>query len=73
MRHIAADTVSEGKREIKHEDWNVDTIQVEFQATNAEPGSREKLDILAQRIRLGLPLWHPEDRHVEDVGPPQNT
>ena len=38
----------------------------EFAATNAEPGSREKLDILADRIRQGMPLWHPEDRHVED-------
>ena len=33
-----------------------------FQATDAIPGSTEKLDILAQRIQLGLPLWHPNDR-----------
>lgn len=33
-----------------------------FQATDAIPGSMEKLDILAQRIQLGLPLWHPNDR-----------
>ena len=38
----------------------------EFHATNAEPGSKEKLEILAQRIRSGLPLWHPDDRHAED-------
>ncbi len=37
-----------------------------FCATDAEPGSREKLAILAHRIQLGLPLWHPNDRHVED-------
>ena len=39
----------------------------EFCATNAEPGSSEKLAILAKRIRAGYPLWHPEDRHAEDL------
>jgi len=35
-------------------------------ATDAEPGSSEKLEILARRIQMGLPLWHPDDRHAED-------
>jgi hypothetical protein len=39
----------------------------EFCATNAEPGSPEKLEILARRIQSGLPLWHPNDRHAADV------
>lgn len=30
--------------------------------TGALPGTAEKLDVLAERLRLGLPLWHPEDR-----------
>jgi hypothetical protein len=50
-------------------EWNFepnDRIQGEFRATDASPGSREKLAILAHRIRLGLPLWHPNDRHAED-------
>ena len=34
----------------------------EFVATDAPAGSRDKLNILAQRIEMGLPLWHPEDR-----------
>jgi len=34
----------------------------EFSATEAPAGSPEKLDILAERIRQGLPLWHDEDR-----------
>jgi hypothetical protein len=30
--------------------------------TAALPGSTEKIDVLAERLRLGLPLWHPRDR-----------
>jgi len=33
----------------------------EFVSTNAAAGSRQKLDILAERIQRGMPLWHPED------------
>lgn len=33
----------------------------DFIATNAPAGSRMKLDILAQRIERGMPLWHPDD------------
>jgi hypothetical protein len=35
----------------------------EFVATDAPAGSRAKLDILAERVLRGLPLWHPEDRN----------
>ncbi|MHB1033339.1 MAG: hypothetical protein ACYC35_05500 [Pirellulales bacterium] len=34
----------------------------EFHPTDAPAGSREKLDELARRVQMGLPLWHPEDR-----------
>ncbi|RLS30987.1 MAG: hypothetical protein DWH79_09820 [Planctomycetota bacterium] len=33
----------------------------EFAPTSAPAGSRQKLDILAERIQRGMPLWHPED------------
>ena len=33
-----------------------------FDSTEALPGSKEKLDVLAERVRRGLPLWHHEDR-----------
>jgi hypothetical protein len=33
----------------------------EFVPTSAPAGSRQKLDILAERIQRGMPLWHPED------------
>jgi hypothetical protein len=34
----------------------------EFESTQAPAGSREKIDVLAERILNGVPLWHPEDR-----------
>lgn len=33
-----------------------------FSSTQAPAGSREKLDVLAERVLRGEPLWHPEDR-----------
>jgi hypothetical protein len=45
--------------------WNFepgDQEKPETPPTTALPGSREKLDILADRLRQGLPLWHPSDR-----------
>jgi len=37
-----------------------------YEATNALPGSNEKLAVMARRVRQGLPLWHPEDRRTYD-------
>ena len=39
----------------------VSTVK-DFSATLAMPGSDEKLNILAERLTRGLPLWHPSDR-----------
>ena len=33
-----------------------------FCPTEAPAGSRAKLDVLAERVQRGEPLWHPEDR-----------
>lgn len=33
-----------------------------FRATDAEPGSPEKIEVLAKRCALGQPLWHENDR-----------
>jgi len=38
----------------------------EFRATGAMPGTEAKLSVLAERVRLGLPLWHPSDRQDAD-------
>jgi hypothetical protein len=34
----------------------------EYEACNAMPGTAAKLTTLAERVRMGLPLWHPCDR-----------
>ena len=48
--------------------YKLDEIEeLSFDATDAEPGSAEKIEILARRIREGFPLWHPDDRHAEDL------
>lgn len=33
-----------------------------FLPTDAPPGTAEKIDVLRQRVELGQPLWHDEDR-----------
>lgn len=45
--------------------WDFEPEEVEtgeFAATGAMPGTSAKLSILADRVRQGLPLWHPSDR-----------
>jgi len=34
----------------------------EFNPTDAPAGSKAKLEILAERVKKGVPLWHPMDR-----------
>ena len=45
--------------------WDFEPQEIEtdeFKATGAMPGTDAKLSILAERVRMGLPLWHPSDR-----------
>ncbi len=61
-----ADSVLEA---IKQGFWDYEPEQVScdrFDATRALPGTEEKLAILADRVRDGLPLWHPADRQTYD-------
>jgi len=54
---------------IKQGDWNFEPNgeqPVNLKATGAMPGTQEKLEILAERLRQGLPLWHPADRRSFD-------
>ncbi len=41
----------------------------EYSPTQAMPGSPEKLAVLSDRLRRGLPLWHPRDRITYDKPP----
>jgi len=34
----------------------------DFSATEAPAGSAEKIEVLAERVQRGEPLWHPDDR-----------
>ena len=45
--------------------WDFEPIEVQssdFDCTDSMPGTKEKLQVLAERVRGGLPMWHPEDR-----------
>ena len=56
---------------IKRGLWDFEPSRMDshqFESTKAPPGSDEKLAILAERVRLGLPLWHPSDRLDRDSG-----
>lgn len=54
--------------------WDFEPPEVDcnqFDAADAMPGTKRKLEILAERVRDGLPLWHESDRDdVEDPAPP---
>jgi len=45
-----------------HDEFFKPRVTEEFQPTDAPAGSPEKIAVLAKRVELGLPLWHPEDR-----------
>ena len=53
--------------------WDFEPPEIEFnqfEAANAMPGTREKLSVLAERARQGLPLWHMADRDDVESPPP---
>ncbi len=50
---------------IREGDWFFEPEELDtsrFRATAAIPGTDEKLAVLAERARAGLPLWHAGDR-----------
>ena len=54
---------------VKNGEWDFEPDQVaenHFDPTGAMPGTREKLGVLADRVRAGLPLWHGRDRTEYD-------
>jgi hypothetical protein len=51
--------------------WDFEPTELEaakFDPADAMPGTREKLTVLAERARRGLPLWNANDR--DDVETP---
>jgi hypothetical protein len=54
--------VFEAILEAGHDEDFAPIVTDDFVATEAPAGSAEKLEIMARRIQMGVPLWHPEDR-----------
>jgi hypothetical protein len=54
--------VFEAILECGHDEDFIPQASDDFVATDAPAGSRAKIEILAERVQRGLPLWHPEDR-----------
>jgi hypothetical protein len=49
--------------------WDFEPEKVQeglFDSTAAMPGTDEKLSVMAERVREGLPLWHGNDRTEYD-------
>ncbi|MEQ1906720.1 MAG: hypothetical protein ABL888_21230 [Pirellulaceae bacterium] len=54
---------------IRNGQWDFEPECVEdqsFEKTQALPGTSEKVDVLAERLLAGLPLWHAKDRLTYD-------
>ena len=45
-----------------HDEDFAPSTSEDFHSTDAPAGSKTKLDVMAERVRRGEPLWHPEDR-----------
>jgi hypothetical protein len=58
VSHSVLDAIREGMW-----DYEPPVLQpTDYASTRAMPGTNEKIDILAKRAELGLPLWHDHDR-----------
>jgi hypothetical protein len=58
---------------IKQGHWDFEPPEAdprEFEAADAMPGTKEKLLVMAERVRCGLPIWHRSDREEIDAPPP---
>ena len=54
--------VFEAILEYGHDEDFVPEASGDFEPTDAPAGSDEKIEALRQRVELGMPLWHVEDR-----------
>ena len=56
--HSVLDAIRQGVWDFEPED----VLLNQYGETEALPGSDAKLEVLADRVKDGLPLWHPSDR-----------
>lgn len=57
---------------VKEGQWDYEPPSVacdRFDACDAMPGTAEKVETMAERVRSGLPLWHLADRCELDAPP----
>lgn len=60
-------TIFEALKHESQETFEPATVSPEnFEPTDAPPGSPEKMEVIAQRLRAGLPISHPRDRCAYD-------
>ncbi|MCA9120568.1 MAG: hypothetical protein H6822_13935 [Planctomycetaceae bacterium] len=60
MANSVLEAIKEGIWDFEPEE----TKEEQYSSTPAMPGSSSKLEVLAERLAQGLPLWHPEDRQT---------
>ena len=56
--------------------WDFEPPEVgsnQYDATDAMPGTKVKLSVLAERVGSGLPLWHPSDRDDMEAAAPASV
>jgi hypothetical protein len=72
---VADHGIAEGEFEAYHLPYEDDDFQAmgidPAMATEAKPGSEEKVQMLSARYAAGLPLWHDADCY--DHGPARNV
>ncbi len=54
--------VFEAILEFGHDEMFSPVETEDFGPTDAPAGSRTKIEVLAERVQRGEPLWHPDDR-----------
>ena len=53
--------------------WDFEPVEIEhsrYEASDDMPGTSEKLTVLVERARRGLPLWNIKDRNDIEAPPP---
>lgn len=58
MPHTVIEAIQQGIWDFEPQEADA----AQYPETDALPGTREKLAVLASRLHAGLPLWHPQDR-----------
>ena len=61
MDNSQVENVFEAILKYGHDEDFAPTID-DFHATDAPAGSADKIEVLRERVELGQPLWHTEDR-----------